>query len=306
MARVSHLVGALARSVLGASLSVVSVEMVGSFPMVLRAAISASGLPLERIQYRLRLRDVHVSVPTLSNWQSGRRTPERVESRRAVAELEQVLRLAPGTLVTLLGPPRPRGRTATAPARPLAATWGPTGARLLSTLDTAADALLSRLSQHDTVVVDAAGRVVSVHTRHVFSALHDGATRWIDVWHHGAAPEPAVVTGLWRCRLDRARVDRRARLAAAELVLDTALPLGSTAVAEYVVAFGDSGGPAGRFFRRFSLPVRAYVLEIRFASATPARCRRGGAGDLLTPSRSGAVTVVESDVTGLVDVSWEM
>jgi len=277
--------------------------MAGSFPVVLRAAISASGLPLERIQYRLRLRDVDISVPTLSNWQCGRRTPERAESRRAVAELEHVLHLAPGTLVTLLGPPRPRGRTVEVRPRTLAATWGRAGARLLSTVDTAADVRLSRLSQHDTVVVDAAGRVTAVHTRQVFRARSDGADRWVDVWHHGTALEPAAVTGLWRCRAGTARIDRRARLAAAELVLDAALPAGATAVTEYAVEFG-ADAPAGRFFRHFSLPVRDYVLEMRFAPTATFRCRRGKSGELLTPSRSGVVTVAEPDVTGLVDVTW--
>jgi hypothetical protein len=273
--------------------------VVSTFPVVLRAAISASGLPLERIQYRLRQRDVRISVPTLSNWQSGRRSPERAESRRAVAELERVLALPAGALVTLLAPPRPRGRTVT--PSPPTATWGRAGARLLSTLDTAADGRLLRLSQHDTVTVDAAGRVTRVHTRHVFRARQDGADRWIDVWHHGAGPAPAVISGRWRCLPGQVRVDRRARLAAAELVLDTALPAGATAVAEYGLAFDD--GPAGRFFRRFALPVREYVLELRFAPAATMRCRRGGS--VLTPSPSGVVTVVEPDATGLVVVTWD-
>jgi hypothetical protein len=269
--------------------------------MVLRTAINASGLSLDRIQYRLRLRDSHVSVPTLSNWQSGRRQPERPESRRAVAELEQVLGLAAGTLVALLEPPKPRGT----PLGPVAAAWGSAGARLLSTMDTTADARLLRLSQHDTVTVAANGLVTRVRTRHVFRARQDGAVGWIDVWHHGADDQPVTTTEHWHCRVGRTGVDRRARLAAAELALDAPLSRDATAIAEYEIEF--PVGPHGRFFRRFPQPVREYVLEIRFdPAAPPVRCRRGNAGKTLTPSRSGSVHLVGLDVTGLVDVTWQM
>jgi len=87
------------------------------FPRALRAAITASGLPLDRIRHRLELRGVSISVPTLSHWQSGRRRPERPESLRALAELEQLLSLPPLALRSLLGPPRPRGRKSSVPAQ---------------------------------------------------------------------------------------------------------------------------------------------------------------------------------------------
>src|SRR5436309_1108793 len=82
----------------------------GPFPEALRAAIKGSGLSLDRIQHRLRLRGVNISVATLSYWQSGRRRPERPESLDALRHLEAVLRVPPNALTALLGPPRPRGR----------------------------------------------------------------------------------------------------------------------------------------------------------------------------------------------------
>src|SRR5438876_406767 len=80
------------------------------FATALRAAIEARGLGLERIRDRLRGHGVSISLATLSYWQSGRSRPERRASMVALGHLENVLELAPGSLVSLLGPPRPRGR----------------------------------------------------------------------------------------------------------------------------------------------------------------------------------------------------
>jgi hypothetical protein len=174
-------------------------------------------------------------------------------------------------------------------------------------MDTLADARLRRLSQHDTVTVDPAGRLVRVRSRLVFRAREDGADRWIDVWHTGPGRQPAVVSPQWHCNAGRMNVDHRARLAAAELVLDLPLARDTTAVAEYQLDFPASGAPAGRFFRRFALPVREYVMEIRFdPTGTPPRCRRGNSRTALAPNRRGSVHLVELDTIGLVDVTWDM
>ncbi|WP_262414467.1 hypothetical protein [Streptomyces sp. ST1015] len=71
----------------------------------LRAAIAASGLSLDRIHERLRLRGVPVSAATLSSWQSGRHQPERRRSLSALAVLEDVLSLPPASLSARLAPP---------------------------------------------------------------------------------------------------------------------------------------------------------------------------------------------------------
>src|SRR5262245_19537372 len=95
-----------------------------AFPVALRAAIRASGLSLDRIQYRLRARGLTISVTALSYWQSGRRRPERPESLSALKHLEEVLGVESGSLTALLGPPRPRGRAQRTPsAMPIEALW---------------------------------------------------------------------------------------------------------------------------------------------------------------------------------------
>ncbi|WP_020670085.1 transcriptional regulator [Amycolatopsis nigrescens] len=77
----------------------------GPFEAALRAAIKARGLGLERIRYRLLSRGSSLSVATLSHWQSGRCRPERPDSLRALANLEEILDLPPTSLSRLLRRP---------------------------------------------------------------------------------------------------------------------------------------------------------------------------------------------------------
>ena len=130
----------------------------GPFPDALRAAIKTSRLSLDRIQHRLGLRGITISVATLSYWQSGRRRPERPESLEALRHLEAVLGVPPSALTALLGPPRPRGRRSR-PTRvlPIDALWSRRErlASLLARVDISSDCRLGRLSQHDRIEVAA-------------------------------------------------------------------------------------------------------------------------------------------------------
>ncbi len=156
------------------------------FHEALRAAIAASGLSLDRIQDRLSRRGTPVASATLSSWQSGRYQPERQRSLAALAVLEDVLRLPPGALTGLLGPPRPRGRWLPPDGDhpDLARAWSDhhdlTAA--LAALDTRWDDSLTRLSCHNRVDVDADRRVRSMTSRRVLRAEADGADRWIAVY----------------------------------------------------------------------------------------------------------------------------
>lgn len=71
------------------------------FATVLSEAIKARGLSLERIRHRLEAAGVKISVATLSYWQNGRSLPSRTQSQLALAALESVLELEPGTLTSL-------------------------------------------------------------------------------------------------------------------------------------------------------------------------------------------------------------
>jgi transcriptional regulator with XRE-family HTH domain len=268
------------------------------FHVALRAAITASGLPLDRIRHRLQLRQVPVSVPTLSNWQSGRRRPERPESLRALAELESVLDLPPSTLRSLLGPPRPRGRSTVATqGRSLTAVWGETAGRLLSAVDTSSDSKLVRLSHHDLVRVDNTGQLSRLYTRQVLRAGQDGADRWIAVWESRAAE---VIAGR-HCRLGQLRTD--AGLTVAELLFDQPLARGETAIIEYHLRYPRAGGD--RFLRRFHLPAREYVLEADFhPAALPTQCFRTDSGETVVPNSTGFAHLVGLNVTGKIGIQW--
>ncbi|MBP2320534.1 transcriptional regulator with XRE-family HTH domain [Kibdelosporangium banguiense] len=278
----------------------------GPFHVALREAIAASGLALDRIRYRLRLRDVSISVPTLSNWQSGRRRPERAESLRALAELEAVLDLPPAALRSLLGPPRPRGRAAH-PKGPdaIIKAWGKPIEHLLKGIDTSSDGRLTRLSHHDRIQVGRDGRLAEVANRLVLRASHDGADRWILVWDAGRARRlPEVVAGQ-HCRLRKLNVDRNTGLMVGELVFDAALSRGETIILEYQVV---NTAEPGRFFRKLHRTTRDYVLEARFdPRALPMRCARIESKSYdLTPSPTGSVHLVEFNATGTIGIRWEM
>lgn len=281
---------------------------VGPFHVALREAISASGLALDRIRYRLGLRDVSISVPTLSNWQSGRRRPERPESLRALAELEAVLDLPPAALRSLLGPPKPRGRAAHPKgANAIVTTWGTAVEPLLDGINTASDGRLTRLSQHDRVSIDASGRVVEVASRLVLRASHDGPDRWILVWDAGDAEQvPIVIAGL-HCRLRQCHVDPDTRMMVAELVFDAPLGRGDTIILEYrLLCPSQPGAESDSFFRRFHRPTRDYVLEAMFDPvAPPRRCHRLD-GPALVLNAAASVHMVEFNVTGTVGIRWNM
>jgi transcriptional regulator with XRE-family HTH domain len=252
-----------------------------AFPIALRAAIRASGLSLDRIQYRLRARGLTISVTALSYWQSGRRRPERPESMSALKHLEEVLGVESGSLTALLGPPRPRGRAQRTPtALPIEALWENRAqlAPLLSRMDLASDTSLTRISQHDRVEIAPDRGERSIRVRQVLRAEHDGADRWIAVYDTARPgnPLPQIVP-LQSCQLGRVAEDVAAGLIVSELLFDRPLSRGETVIMEYEVVA--AGPPYARtddmFCRKFRLPVRDYVVEMRFdPSDLPAYCRQ--------------------------------
>jgi transcriptional regulator with XRE-family HTH domain len=241
-----------------------------AFPTALRAAIQASGLSLDRIQYRLRSRGVSVSVTALSYWQSGRRRPERAESLAALGHLESVLGVAPGSLMALLGPPRPRGRANRESNRlPIEALWTKSEqvSNLLKRIDFTTEAALTRISQQDVMELAADQGEKRISVRQVLRAERDGAERTLCVYdlERPGRPFPEI-TASQGCHIGRVAHDHAAGIVAAEILLEQPLHRGETVILDYSLTH--PGPPYSRgddsYCRKFTTPVREFVLELRF------------------------------------------
>jgi transcriptional regulator with XRE-family HTH domain len=293
----------------------------GPFPDALRAAIRASRLSLDRIQHRLALRGVTISVATLSYWQSGRRRPERPESLEALRQLEAVLALPPTALSSLLGPPRPRGRRSHASRQlPIDALWSRREhlASLLAKVDTSSDGQLGRISQQDRCEIGADRGQRSLWVRQVLRAENDGPDRWILVYDSetpGCLPE---LTNLRNCRLGRTTTDDDGSILVAELLFDRALARGDTLIMEYQLVNPGPSYPDGGdvYCRKFRLPAREYVLEVRFApEALPVRCQQFSAlvgederarrRNLVLDASGGVHAVALGFGPGVFGIGWE-
>ena len=270
----------------------------GPFPEALRAAIKASRLSLDRIQHRLALRGVTISVATLSYWQSGRRRPERPESLEALRHLESVLGVPQSGLSALLGPPRPRGRRCRPTTMmPIDALWARRErvANLLSKVDTSSDLKLGRISQHDRIEISADGGQKSVWVRQILRAEQDGPDRWALVFETEESDVLPEIVNVRNCHLGRIARDHEANIMVAEMMFERPLTRGETLSMEYQLVFPEGHAPKGNntFARKFRLPVREYVIEVRFDEANlPSRVQQYSvpAGDE-TPSRRRNLTV---------------
>ncbi|WP_154697493.1 helix-turn-helix domain-containing protein [Lentzea guizhouensis] len=243
----------------------------GPFADALRVAIQVRGLSLERLQHRLRVRGAPISVTALSYWQSGRRRPERPESLRALAHLEDVLGLPDTALSRLLGPPRPRGRSRRREAPPRS-PWDGSG--------------LVLTAQHDRVDVASCGGVRGIRTRQVVQATAAGVDRWILCQETGSA-QPAV-TAIRSCRVGRVARERTNGVLVAELMFEEPLSPDESVAIEYELIY-PSPTAEHTHFRRFGERVHDYVLEIKFPlDAPPVSCERFATGPAGAEMSGGA------------------
>lgn len=256
------------------------VPATGTFAETLHSAIEASGLSLDRLRSALAQRGVRVSVTTLSYWRRGRSQPERASSMLAVGLLEQLLTLPRGTLSSLLGPPRPRGRWVSAAvpgSLPMEEIWPEEAqiAQVFEELDAPPIGELERLSVHDAYYVDAQQFGVLLRMRQVVRATAGGVSRCLVVHKadEGTTGCPEI-SSVRHARLGRVRRRPEIGLLVAELLLDRPLGLGDCTVFEYEVEL-PPGAPTTVYGRRFAVPVREYVLQVHFdPSAVPAHCER--------------------------------
>ncbi|GGX60368.1 hypothetical protein [Streptomyces fructofermentans] len=292
----------------------------GPFHVALRAAITARGLPLQRVQHHLTRYGVKVGVTSLSYWQQGARRPQRPESLRAVRALEEILQLPDESLIRLLATAgegadaeRPSSRT----YRSLVEASGALE-KLLAELDAPLDGGLLAMGHHERVRIGARRELLGRDSRHIVRAHQDGVDRYVAVHHGdpGCAPDLMEVRALENCRTGRVLWHQQTGVLVAELLFDTRLRAGDTFLFRYGVEDGTAGA-CSEFARGFNFSGGQYALEVRFAeNALPVRCHRftqhspaaprSGLQELPLSSRHRSVHTVEQRVrSGVVGIGWD-
>jgi len=291
----------------------------GPFSSVLSLAIESSGLKLEELQARLLDRRIHVALSTLSYWRRGRSRPERSQSLRAVAALEEILGLPGGALSAHLGPKRPRGRWLGHPAGSLdiVAEWGGDDGLggLLQDSDTPVYNGAARLSIHDLYCVGPDRQEIQLITRQVIRAEAAEVSRAALVFRLYDRPERTPrLEAVRGCRIGRVRTDSSGEFLVADLAFERQLRHGDTTVIEYA-AIGLST-VADFYHRLISRPLGEYVLQVQFdPAAVPLRCQRyerrtegapeQGVRDLQIGNTHLAHLVLHDVAPGLFGMRWD-
>ncbi|MDT7785279.1 MAG: hypothetical protein QOF58_3698 [Pseudonocardiales bacterium] len=245
------------------------------FAETLTKAVEASGLSLERIQHRLELRGVQVSLSTLSYWRRGRSRPERPESMQAVAALEEILKLPSGALTGSLGDKRPRGRWVER-AAVLEGIWQEAMidlGRELARVDKLLPYPGRNVSVRDVVVIGPDRREIEMRVSSVMEAFEDGVDRILVAKTADETDlSPGEIVAEKSCRVGRVRRDDEHKLLVAEIILDRVLRTGETALMDMRFV-ADPGADSCYADRSFVRTVHNYVLEVEFhPDAVPARC----------------------------------
>ncbi|MFC3453352.1 hypothetical protein [Amycolatopsis speibonae] len=234
-------------------------------------------MTLHALQSRLARRGIQVAIGTLSNRQTGHNRPERPESLRAVAALEELFTLAPGALTTLLGPRRPRGRLPAGGLEHLrfdAVPGGPALAKIISEICPEIPNDVKVLHTEEEVVL-APGRVLrEIRTRFLAQAGMDGVDRCfaVNLADRAHDLDTVQVKAIQNCRPGRVRGDYSRWLVATELLLDQVFNTGETFLVEYTAVI-DQPIDEDEYFRAFGRSVGLYVLRVQFTpSELPVRC----------------------------------
>ena len=249
----------------------------GPFHVALRAAITARGLPLQRVQHHLSRYGVKVGVTSLSYWQQGARRPQRPESLRAVRALEEILQLPDESLIRLLAKADERSDPERRAAARTAPSWRPPGAGTAAgRAGGAGRRRFHTIGHHERVRIGAYRELLGRESQHIVRAHKDGVDRYMAIHHGdpGCAPERMAVRALENCRSGRVRWDRDTGVLVAELLFDTRLRAGDTFLFRYAFDDGTAGMSAASTSVA-SVRGRTVALQVHFAEdALPVRCHR--------------------------------
>ncbi len=284
----------------------------GSFPAAFAEALTRRGVTLAWLHERLVERGCTVSPTALSYWRSGRSQPERDTSLDALAEIERLLRLAPGDLTSRLGPSRrPGPRPGEKSMQELfAETPGVVPALEALGFDGLYDELTEQL-RHITVDIDAQGQASMVQVRAITQARHAGARRTpLIVAAHGARLPPRFVP-VAGCSIGREFVDPETGVFASELIVDHALDKGESCLFELCIEFGEPSDDT--WFDHFAARRLGELLVwVRFDPArVPTRVERylktedgDESEDIDLRGGSGAHALARAFGPGLLGIRW--
>lgn len=249
------------------------------FAEVLREAVRARGLSLDRLRSELGRLGVRISVATLSYWQTGRSRPERATSLAAIGPLEQVLGVPRGHLASRLDY-RPEGGGAAREYVPgrveevLPPDWGEAG-RAFAELGLWPDDGVARVSIHDRLFLGADGAPRTGYVRSLLRGTRDGVDRypvWVDHVEPGSVP---TITPELNCRLGRVSTPDPEAGIAAEILLARPLRVGETLMVEYRVDSPHCSVRQDELMRGVVGQMRELAMEVRFApGALPTQIRQ--------------------------------
>ncbi|OXM45273.1 hypothetical protein [Amycolatopsis alba] len=287
----------------------------GPFSKALSRAIDHSGLGLGRVKERLARAGVSISTTTLSYWRTGRTRPERPESLRAVALLEELLGLPAKSLLDLLHRPEddlPAFRRLVGWDR----LWDPREPVLsvLHSFESSDEPSLMLLSLHESLHIGTDRALTRQRVREVVRATDEPVQTRVVVLRGCAPGSPPRLSATRYCVPGRTEVLPDQALIVSELVSDRLLAPGETAIFEYEFEYTD-GVPDDRYDRRFRHSMPEHLLEIHFApEAMPERCHSYRLDHASGPERdvtdvplstlSPAITFTSAVRPGIRGMSW--
>jgi len=211
-----------------------------AFPEAFAESLLRRGVSLSWLHQRLVESGHPVSPAALSYWRSGRSQPERGTSRDALVEIERLLRVSPGTLVSRLGPSRrPGPRPAERALREMFAEH-PGMETALETLgfEGLYDELVEQV-RHITADEGADGRIREFRVRAVMQGRRDGARRTpliLTAEDQSQLPRFVPAAG---CSIGDVAMDRETGVYATELVLERAIAKGELHPYELTIELAD-------------------------------------------------------------------
>lgn len=236
-----------------------------SFDALLRDAIRERGVTLTWLRERLASTGNRVSAATLSYWRSGARRPEGPQSLAAVEELESLLRLEAGTLVSHIGPSQRVGPVGS-PQYPLSAarleqfaaeSFTALGAPVM---DAARDVTTTAVTE-----VGADGNVISRTTRTLLQSTSGTITNvpYLDMTPGVRTPAP-IFTLIGGGHISRLHSHPSGEMHGAMFELERPLGPAQTAMLEWSLHFPPGYPPSRETGHGVARRARELVLWTRF------------------------------------------